>query len=103
MRIASNCRHVCGSVEVVTLLHLLCCSGRPARLIGCHIIGGSATGDGTGFPSKMHPKASFATEKNTHYRDSLSAEFQGSLLHIFIPKNSVAVACGYTSALKSKP
>ncbi len=47
----------------------------------------------------MHPKASFAIEKNTHYRDSLSAEFQDSLMHIFIPKNSAAPASDYTNAL----
>src|SRR5260370_20920956 len=99
MRIASNCRHVCGSDEVVTVLHLLCCSCRPARLIGRHITGGSATGDGTGFPSKMRPKASFAAQKNEQYSISLSAEFQGSFMHTFIPKNSTAAACGDTSAL----
>jgi len=99
MRIASNCRHVCGSDEGVTLLHLLCCSSRPGRLIGRYITGGSATGDGTGFPSKMRPKASFAAQKNEQYSISLSAEFQGSHMHMFIPKNSAGPTSGYTNAL----
>lgn len=99
MRIASNCRHVSGSDEGVTLLHLLCCSGRPGRLIGRHISGGSATGDGTGFPSKMRAKASFAAQKNEHYSISLSVQVQGNLMHMFIPKNSAGPTSGYTNAL----
>src|SRR2546425_206634 len=99
MRIASNCRHVCGSDEGVTLLHLLCCSGRPGRLIGRHITGGSATGDGMGFPSKMRPRASVTAEKNEQYSISLSVQDQGNLMHMFIPKNSAGPTSGYTNAL----
>src|SRR5260221_10308156 len=86
MRRASNCRDVCASDEGVALLHLLCCSGRPDHLIGCHITGASATNDGTDFPSKKRPEASFTAEKNTPYSDSLTAQFQGNLMRMFVIK-----------------
>jgi hypothetical protein len=40
--------------------------------------------------------------KNTPYCDSLSAEFQGSLMHLFIPKNGTAATSGDTSALRKQ-
>ena len=69
MRMASNCRHVSGSDDVVTLLRLLCWGGRPGRLIGCHITGGSATGNGTDFLSKKRSKALLIAQKKTHYQE----------------------------------
>ena len=64
--------------------------------------GGTATSDGTGFPSKKCPEASFTAEKHRPYSDSLTAQFQGNLMHIFITKNRVAVAGDYTSVLIKK-
>jgi hypothetical protein len=40
--------------------------------------------------------------KNTPYCDSLSAEFQGSLMHLFISINSTAATSSYTSALRKQ-
>jgi Holliday junction resolvasome RuvABC endonuclease subunit len=71
-------------------------------LIDCHITGASATDDGTDFPSKKRPEASFTAEKHTPYSNRLTAQFQGNLMHIFVTKNSVAVASDYTSALIKK-
>jgi len=50
----------------------------------------------------MHLKASATAVKNTHYSDSLSAGFQGNLMHMFITKNSVAAVSGDTSVLIMK-
>ena len=43
-----------------------------------------------------------ATEKNVSYSDSLSAQFQDNLMHMYILKESVATASGDTSALIKK-
>ncbi len=48
------------------------------------------------------PEASFIAEKNTQDNDSLTAQFQGNLMHMFITKNSAAVAGDYTSVLIKK-
>src|SRR6266496_5170413 len=66
MRVASNCRHVSGSDEGVTLLHLLCYRGRPGRVIGCHITEASATGNGTDFPTKGAPKHLLLLRRTHH-------------------------------------
>jgi len=57
-------------------------------------------GNGTDFPSKKRPEASFTNEKKTNYSDSLSAQFQGNPMHMYFTKNSVASASGDTSLLK---
>jgi len=50
----------------------------------------------------MHPKASVPAVKSTHDSDSLSAGFQGYLIHMFITKNSAEAANVDTSELIKK-